>query len=326
MVDKSVAFPYIARMNLQHLTDQVLHADTLSLVARERELTTKVLHHLKEIDRRKLFSDHKCTSLFDYCVRLLGYSEASAQRRIIAARLLNDLPELEKKIEDGKLTLTNISQANQFFRENDVKDPNTKKTVLRELEDLSKKECEKKLFELFGSEKPAREEKKRISSENSKVTLILSDETWAEVEKLKALLGKDLSMDELIRLMAKTTIEKVEAKKFKQTKPRKSLPPAKVARTPVAEVKRQVYRRDKHCAQCGSLRHLNFDHIKPYAHGGGAEKENIRLLCFQCNQRAKIKVFGTKGSAKGRKGARQPQASSPPGADEAREKRQRLRP
>ena len=65
-------------MNLKHLTDKVLLDDTKKLAKAEREVTIKILHHLKEIDRRKLFTDLGHRSLHDYCLRELGYSDASA--------------------------------------------------------------------------------------------------------------------------------------------------------------------------------------------------------------------------------------------------------
>jgi Asp-tRNA(Asn)/Glu-tRNA(Gln) amidotransferase B subunit len=131
-------------MNLKHLTDKSLHTDTIRLVTREREVTSQILHYLKENDRRKLYSDHQCPSLFRYCVKILGYSESSAQRRIVAARLLSDLPQIESKLEEGTLSLTNISQANQFFRENEISSLDEKKEILGAIENLTKKQCEKK--------------------------------------------------------------------------------------------------------------------------------------------------------------------------------------
>ena len=113
------------------------------------------------------------------------------------------------------------------------------------------------------------------------------------MEKLKALLGKNLSMDELIKFMAKIAIEKVEKEKFKQTQNPKSHPISEVksaARTPSAAVKREVYLKDRNCTNCGSIHRLNYDHIKPVALGGKSDLTNIRLLCFQCNQRARIKM------------------------------------
>ncbi len=253
-------------MNLKHLTDLTLHTDTLRLVSREREMTAQILHHLKENDRRKLFSDHGCSSLFAYCVNILSYSESSAQRRIEACRLLTEIPEIEEKIEHGHLSLTNIGQVTRFIKEQKITDTEQKKAVLSQIEDMSKSECEKTLFGLSGEKKPAREGVKRISKFEAKVSYILSDETRAKVNKLKALMGKDLSMDELMAFMAETAIKEVEKKKFKQTEsPKKSRlagarPPAGVASTesrkPKSAIKREVYKRDQKCTQCGTQHRL----------------------------------------------------------------------
>lgn len=220
----------------------------------------------------------------------LGYSEGAAQRRIVAARALAVMPEIEKKIETGTLTLTNISLVNQF-----IEDPILKREVFKEVENLTKKECEKKLFEITGKEERP-DNSKRISKDKVQVAIVLTDETMAEVEKLKALLGKDMEMNELVQFMVREAIKSVEKSKFKQTKPRQSLslrafgPPAKVGRMIPAGVKREVYARDKKCTNCGSTHNLHYDHILPYAMGGPSTKENLRLLCFQCNQRARIKA------------------------------------
>ena len=88
-------------MNLTYLTDKTLLADIKILVLKERMVSTKILHHLKEIDRRKLYSDLGYSSLFDYCLRELGYSEAAATRRIRVARMLETLPEIEKRLNRG---------------------------------------------------------------------------------------------------------------------------------------------------------------------------------------------------------------------------------
>jgi hypothetical protein len=134
---------------LTKLKDAELLSSTKVLVQRERELTMKVLWHLAEIERRKLFSDLKYSSLFEYAVRELGYSEAAASRRIQAMRTLREIPELETKIESGALNLSNICQASRFFREMKKAQPeqafNTeqKKELLSKLENKSAREAEK---------------------------------------------------------------------------------------------------------------------------------------------------------------------------------------
>ncbi len=273
-------------MKLSHLTNEILLFDTKNLVSSERSATAKLLHHLKEIDRRKLFSDLKYSSLFDYCVNELGYSEGSAQRRIVAARMLAEIPEIESKIKSGKLTLTNISQVGQFF-----KDKKERKEILLEIEGLSKKECEKKLFELSGKEIPAQSEIRRVAEDKMKVALILPDDVMEQLEKLKALLGVE-TLEEAVAYGVQTGIKEVEKKKFHQTeRPRKSsAPPVAVGRVISAKVKREVYQRDKTCTNCGSNFRLNYDHRIPYSLGGSGDVANMRLLCFSCNQRGRMRA------------------------------------
>lgn len=268
-------------MKLTHVANKILLRDTKILANAERKSTLTILYHLKEIDRRKLYCDLKCSSLFNYCIRELGYSEACALSKICAARSLAEHPEIAPKIERGTLTLTNISLVNRF-----IKEPEARKAAFIEVEGLTKKECEKKLFEITGKE--VEPTPKRVSKD--KIAICLPDETIEEIEKLKALMGTDLSIEELILLSIKDKISAVEKMKFKQTKPGSAPSPATVGRMVPASIKRDVYARDKKCVNCGSTHRLNIDHRIPFALGGKSNNENIRLLCFHCNQRARIKA------------------------------------
>lgn len=97
-------------MNLKHLTDKTLLQDIKKLVQKELDSTTDVLHHLKEIERRKLFCDLGHSSMIDYAIKELGYSETSAIRRVKAARLIKEMPEISEKINDGSLSLSNLEK------------------------------------------------------------------------------------------------------------------------------------------------------------------------------------------------------------------------
>ncbi|MFP5385668.1 MAG: HNH endonuclease [Bacteriovoracia bacterium] len=264
-------------MNLTHLTDLVLLADTKKLASKEREMTLKVLHHLKEIDKRKLYSDLKYRSLYEYCLMELKYSEGSAIRRIVAARLLNELPEIELKIVSGDLSLMNISSGVKFIKENNIKNLKGKKSIFSKLEGLSKKECDQTLFLLSGKERP------------KTTTLTILDETYVLIEKARDLLGNNIGHDELIQRSIEKEIANIERSKFKIRKVRNSPPPVAKSRVISAKTKRNVYKRDKKCVNCGSIHNLNYDHIIPYAMGGKSEESNIRLLCFNCNQRHRIR-------------------------------------
>jgi hypothetical protein len=64
-----------ARMNLKQMNDEGLLNKTDVLVREERELLTTILHHFREIERRRLFSALGYKSLFDMAVRRFGYGE-----------------------------------------------------------------------------------------------------------------------------------------------------------------------------------------------------------------------------------------------------------
>ncbi|MEK7691174.1 MAG: hypothetical protein AAB425_09155, partial [Bdellovibrionota bacterium] len=101
---------------LQSLTNSELLDQTRSLVARERALTTELLAHLREVERRRLYAEQGYSSLFDYGRRGLGYCEGSADRRINAMRLLKELPQIEPALKSGELSLSNASALQHFFK------------------------------------------------------------------------------------------------------------------------------------------------------------------------------------------------------------------
>src|SRR3954466_10847023 len=104
-------------MNLRNIPDKSLLEKMNCLVKKDRERTIEILHHLKEIERRSLFATLSYQNLFEYCTKELKFSEGAAQRRISSMRLLKELPEIEKKVEEGVLTLSALAKAQTFFNQ-----------------------------------------------------------------------------------------------------------------------------------------------------------------------------------------------------------------
>src|SRR4051794_23834027 len=101
--------------NLKALSDGELHLETDGLVKEERRVGTEILHRLRENERRRLYASMGYSSLFQYCVEALKYSESAAFRRISAMRLLAEIPEVEGAIQEGRLSLSTACQAQSFF-------------------------------------------------------------------------------------------------------------------------------------------------------------------------------------------------------------------
>lgn len=189
-------------MNLKHLSDLSLLTNTEKLAREERELLTQVLHHLREIERRRLFSSQGYKSLFDYCVKKLGYSEAEALRRIRAMRLMAEIPEIEVKIESGTLTLTNISAAQNLFRR-EPKTPEQKVEVLKQIENASTREAEKTILALSTDPVALRPDTVRLVSYSKIEYRFVADEALAaRLAQVKGLLAHKGVGDEMGKLVA----------------------------------------------------------------------------------------------------------------------------
>ncbi len=97
------------------LSDRELLRQTSTLVRHERHLQGAVIDHLAEIDARRLYLQRGCSSLFDYAVRELGYSDPAAGRRIGAVRLCADQPDARERLRDGSLTLSAAAELQWAF-------------------------------------------------------------------------------------------------------------------------------------------------------------------------------------------------------------------
>ena len=169
-------------------------------------------------------------------------------------------------------------------------------------------------------------EKERVITEcATEVRFTMSDALKIKLESVRALIGAkgaNMSYAELFVAMSDLSLAALHAKRFGKKRAQaaqtdmpkeKALPSTqKVAcaadavthRAPTnvvdgntryipQSIKHFVWRRDRGvCTNCGTRRPLNYDHIKPLALGGEATPDNLRLLCFQCNQREGMRAFG----------------------------------
>lgn len=275
-------------MNLKHLTDKALIADTKNLVQNELQYTTKILHHLKEIERRKLFSDLGHSSMIDYAVKELGYSHAAAGRRIQGARMLKQFPEIEDKIQNGTLSLSNINQAAGLFKNQNINDPDKKRRILKKLENKTTREAEKILLEHSPITPLPRESQRLVTPEFTQLKINVAESTMKLLENAKALMGKFSINDEFLKKLTEHALENITHKKFKT----RSTEQNPTLRYITNQTKREVYEKSQGvCENCGSLFMLQIDHIEAFALGGRTEARNLRLLCFHCNQRARIRTY-----------------------------------
>ena len=126
MIDSNTLHDYIYAMNgtrsdaaitttVSALSDDRLLERTKELSGIEHHLEVVVIDHLREIQKRRLYLRRGFSSLFDYAVRELGYSDAAAWRRLKAMRLCADIDGVRERLQDGSMTLNAAAQLQNAF-------------------------------------------------------------------------------------------------------------------------------------------------------------------------------------------------------------------
>jgi hypothetical protein len=204
---------------LKKMNDPELLSAAHARVSAEKKATLSVLYCLREIEQRRLHLARGFQSMFDFVTRELGYSPAAAQRRILAMRLLREIPELEIKIEQGLMTLDTAARVQGFFNQEQKSvgkfSVEKKKKVLSELEGKSSRQCERILASR--SSQPEAflrpDSVKPVGASSVEVRFVAAESLVKELGRLRELLSHknpSLSMAELIAELAKIALAELD--------------------------------------------------------------------------------------------------------------------
>lgn len=285
------------------LSNDELLLEIRSKAKHEQKLTFEIIELIREVGERRLFLQLGYSSLFDFVTKDLGYEPSSAMRRIQAARVVDQIPEVKSKIEDGSLSLSVISQVQSFFkREESTKGTKLSKDqkieILNIVQNKTTREAERELAKL-SPEAVKRTESERVISENlTELKIVIDKDLKEQLDELKLLWSHqnpNLTYADLIRLMVKK-LNKTKASEGVSARAGDlvSLPAPVVAKRHIpSQVRRYVWTRDQGCCQfkdpssgrkCQSKYQVQIDHIHRFRDGGLSTPENLRLLCRAHNQ------------------------------------------
>ncbi len=255
-------------LSLKNVRDDDLLRQLSQLVGQARGVETDVVAHIGEMELRRLYAREACSSMFEYCRRVLGLRENEAYLRITVARAARENPVLLDMLRDGRLHLSGIARlAPHLTRQNSD-------AVLKRASGMSYREIRELVCELEPKPDVAptiwklpcrssstsvasaqlgahRVESSRLNSEKGPgparlplleplapdrhlVRFTASTELRERLERLKALMRSSVPDGDLARIIdiaVTEKLERVEAKRFAKTKsPRKDL--AEIDTTP----------------------------------------------------------------------------------------------
>ena len=202
---------------LKALSDLEVDERTIALAKQERVLTERLLWHMKEVEVRKIYLNHPdCGSLHAYAVRVLKMSEGAAGRRVNAARLLRDFPELGEQIVEGTTNLSKLSLMQVYVKAEERRIGHKvtrkfKQDLLAQIEDKPIFEAELALARAMPEAKPANETRRVRPNGNVDLTLSAVPELMALVEDVRALNAHDpafANATEVLRALCKQHLER----------------------------------------------------------------------------------------------------------------------
>lgn len=100
---------------VQGLKDAQLISKLSELAQRDKRQMAELLAHLSELDARRLFLDMGYSSIWEYCMRALGFCQTSAWRRYTAARVCREYPDVFEKVAQGDLHLSVLAELSPYL-------------------------------------------------------------------------------------------------------------------------------------------------------------------------------------------------------------------
>ena len=228
------------------LADDALLAQTRQLARIEQQLNVTVIDHLREIEARRLYLRRGFSSLFDYAVRELGYTDSAASRRINAMRLCKEFEEVREGLQDGSITLTTAAQLQNAF-------------------DRQKRNRR-------------RRERGPVVGSGDGTSAAQAPASGSITSAPKTKRNPDGQARSVAHRNAQPTRAATSA-------PKRSAPAARAIPAAVKrhvwnrDGGRCSYVDPRSKRRCASRHLLQIDHVFPYALGGRAEPANLRLLC-----------------------------------------------
>jgi 5-methylcytosine-specific restriction protein A len=299
------------KQKYRHLSENQLLIQTKTAAQTEQLATFALLEYLCEVDQRRAFAAENYTSLFDYLVRGLGYSESQSAERVAAVRLMRQNEEARESIQAGQLTLTSAAQIRRFIQTerkiaNQPVTPERANVLIQSCSGKSKREVEKILFAVASvPTQIAMQERTRLVSPSAlEIKVTLSSNAQAKLARARELIHTETMAEVFERALDALIAEKENAlgKSQRAEISRASTPPEKeeTAYAPKsqnpryipAQFKRIIYERSNgqceyvnyQSIRCESRRNLEIDHVIPVAAGGKSEITNLQHLCRNHNQ------------------------------------------
>ncbi len=270
----------------------------------ERKITRRILELIQLAEHQRLPLERGFKDTYYWLIRGHGYSGSAANRRIQAARLLREMPEVAHKVESGTVNLTTLWQTQKAIRAQQKTTGQRvaladKRAAINKIEGKTSEAAERALNSLFPDGVKTGEKLVHKQGGCFGLFVELNADEASELKRSRELLSHAMPGATWGQVIARVATEH-NNRKDPLRKPQRheqvSNDKPRLVATPqrgTAQVRRDLIQKaGGKCGfvdpvtkrVCGSRFQLEIDHIVPRARGGSDEPSNLRSLCRGHNQ------------------------------------------
>ena len=199
--------------------DQI-HQKAVKLAAQYRRLEFELMEAISEVDRQGVYKELGYTSLFSYCTKALGLSESCAYAFISVERKARQVPELQKAIKEGDLS---ISQGKRILAVLPTdQTPESAKSAqqwINRARDLTQRQIEREIATVNPKE-AVKESMRYIQEQRVALKCGISEELMKKIERIKDIVSQKRSVPSSLEMaleeMAKTYLERNDVRQAKR--------------------------------------------------------------------------------------------------------------
>ena len=270
---------------LSHLSDRDLLAEVSRLASGQRDATVSLIAHLAELHARRLHQRAGFSSLYTYCIDVVGLSESEAYDRVKAAKLVRRYPAVLTLLAAGQINLTTVRVVGPHLTAGNHEE------LLIAACGKRKRELQELLAQRFPQADVPFSIVHSLSPGRYRVTFTANASTYEKLQLAQDLLRHVIPSGDPAQIFERALDVLLEAllkEKYAATdRPRASRGQSDDSRHIPAEIKRAVHLRDRgRCRyvgpdghRCGERSFVEFHHVRPYAVGGPCTVDNIELRC-----------------------------------------------
>jgi hypothetical protein len=268
-------------MHLKNVSNEDLIAKTECEIRSERESTHKIIKLFLEIYDRKLHLARGFPSFYEMATKHFGYCAGSAMRRINAMKLVREMPQFEKQIESGELSLSVAADVQSFFYQEAkierLYSLNAKIELVESCVGKSRKEAEHE-FARRSPEREKRESINAISHDRLRVSFTISKELSDKLNRLKDLLAHvdpNMTTEHLLERLSDLGLEKYDPqRKAARAKARR-------VRTKVAGETSKQFEQGSETQVPPTFEHSTIEQVALGAHAPATSSADEQMTCLE---------------------------------------------